>query len=116
MIISPDDFLGFVPFEALVDANGNYLIEKFGVQYIPSTTVWKSIMARHYSDNRKNMIAFVGATYAPYTYETKLARDKFTFQQLMINVEETFDKRGSQRPNYATLGVTGKSWSYLPGH
>ena len=115
IIISPDDFLSFVPFEALVDENGKYLIEKYGVKYVPSTTVWKSIKNRNYSANRKNMIAFGGATYAPYTYETILARDRFTFRQLMISVEKTFERRGSQRPNYASLGVTGKSWMYLPG-
>jgi CHAT domain-containing protein/Flp pilus assembly protein TadD len=115
LIISPDDFLGFIPFEALVDGSGNYLINDYAVQYIPSTTVWRSIKDRKYSESRKNMIAFGGATYAPYTYNVKIAQDKFTFQQLLVDVDEAFDKRSSQRPNYAALGVTGKSWTYLPG-
>lgn len=39
IIIIPDDELNYLPFEALTDKNGTYLIEKFSVQYLYSTAL-----------------------------------------------------------------------------
>jgi len=35
-IISPDGLLNLIPFEALIDENGKYMIEKYKIEYIPS--------------------------------------------------------------------------------
>lgn len=39
VIIIPDDELNYLPFEALADGNGTYLIEKFSIQYLYSTAL-----------------------------------------------------------------------------
>jgi CHAT domain-containing protein/tetratricopeptide (TPR) repeat protein len=115
LIICPDNFLGFIPFEALVNYKGQYLIQSYNVKYVPSLSVYKAVLNRNYSKSRKNMIAFGGATYSPYQSSANLARDRYSFQNLLLDVEKTIERNRSQRNNYAALGVTGKSWSYLPG-
>ncbi len=115
LVICPDNYLGFIPFEALVDENGKYLIENYDVRYVPSMSIWKEIEGREYANTRKNMIAFGGATFAPYAAAAPLAQDQYSFQQLIVNVNQAVADKTSQRNNYAALGVVGKSWGYLPG-
>lgn len=39
LIIVPDGELGFIPFEALIDENGQYAIETHSISYVPSATI-----------------------------------------------------------------------------
>ncbi|MDP2229153.1 MAG: CHAT domain-containing protein [Moraxellaceae bacterium] len=116
LVISADEYLSFVPFEALMDSNGRYLVERYAVRYTPSMTVWRAIAARQYPANRKPMLAFGGALYAPYTTPgVTPVRDEAAFRTVQRSVLDNLRTGRSQRQNYAALGVTGTSWSYLPG-
>ncbi len=115
LVISADEYLSFVPFEALRDNRGQYLIQRYAVRYTPSMTVWRAIAARKYPPSRKPILAFGGAIYEPYTASTPLATDEPSFRAVQRSVLENFRTGRSQRANYAAIGVTGQSWSYLPG-
>tara|TARA_R110002072_G_scaffold72354_3_gene173031 strand:+ start:2774 stop:5638 length:2865 start_codon:yes stop_codon:yes gene_type:complete len=65
IIISPSNQLNYLPFEAFISPNGNYLIETHNVKYIPSVSVWKILNDRNYSPNRKPALAMGGAIYQP---------------------------------------------------
>ncbi len=65
VIISSASELNYLPFEAFLNSNTEYFVEKHHVRYIPNTTVWKIIANRNYSENRKSVIAFGGANYQP---------------------------------------------------
>lgn len=115
LVISADEYLSFVPFEALRDARGQYLIQRYAVRYAPSMTVWRAIAARQYPPTRKSILAFGGAVYEPYVASAAPATDEASFRAVQQRVLENFRSNRSQRANYAAIGVTGKSWSYLPG-
>jgi CHAT domain-containing protein/tetratricopeptide (TPR) repeat protein len=51
LIIAPDDRLWELPFQALLDEGGRYLIERSAVSYAPSLTVLREMRAR--SDKRR---------------------------------------------------------------
>jgi CHAT domain-containing protein/Tfp pilus assembly protein PilF len=51
LVIAPDDRLWELPFQALLDEGGRYLIERSAVSYAPSLTVLREMRAR--SDKRR---------------------------------------------------------------
>jgi CHAT domain-containing protein len=115
LILSPDEYLSFIPFEGLIDGSGKYLIEKYSVRYTPSMTVLRLVSERRYKGDRKPMLAFGGAKYEPYAASAQPAADEASFRQLQREVLERFGRKASQRASFAALGITGASWSYLPG-
>ncbi len=85
IIVSGESYLNYLPFETFMDANNKFLIEKFNVKYIPSATVWASLQNRNYSENRKPLLAFGGATYNPpppknHPYPNYSEEDIYAFQ------------------------------------
>lgn len=115
LVISADEYLSFVPFEALRDARGQYLVQRYAVRYAPSMTVWRAIAARKYPPARKPMLAFGGAIYEPYAASASPVNDEAGFRAVQQSVLNNFRTGRSQRANYAAIGVTGQSWNYLPG-
>ncbi len=113
--LSPDSYLSFIPFDALRDAQGKYVAEKFEVHYAPSMTVMKMLNGRKYSSARKPMIAFGGATFAPYTAKGMVIESEQDFRQLQMKVVQNAREHRSQRENLASIGVQGSGWKYLPG-
>jgi CHAT domain-containing protein len=47
LLIIPDGSLNRVPFDALTDAKGRYVSERFGVSLIPSAAIWLELKRRH---------------------------------------------------------------------
>ncbi len=64
LLIIPDGLLGFVPFETLINENGQYLVELFEIRYIQSMSVWHLLNDRTYNNRGKDLIAFGGAEYS----------------------------------------------------
>jgi CHAT domain-containing protein/tetratricopeptide (TPR) repeat protein len=115
LIISPDGYLSFIPFDSLIDNKGKYLVERFVTRYTPSMTIFRMVSERNYSPKRKNILAFGDAHYAAYKTSKTVAQDKKSFVDLVEDVASRFKKGISQRKNYAKLGIGGRSWSYLKG-
>jgi pentatricopeptide repeat protein len=63
IIIIPDNILGLLPFETLIDGDNRYLVETHDVQYEHSLTVMNLVNVRRYADNRRPVLAFGGAVY-----------------------------------------------------
>ncbi|WP_268123363.1 CHAT domain-containing protein [Roseivirga pacifica] len=113
LIISPDGLLNFIPFEALMNSSGNYLIENYGVRYIQSASVANIIESRNYSANRKPMLAMGGAIYEEMSEKADAVRSVERMQEMNFRAVENAAKGLSQREVYAALGF-GKM-TYLEG-
>lgn len=57
LIVVPHDLLHFVPFEALKDEDGQYVVDRFAVSYAPSLTVLKYAKQRN-PGRKASLVAF----------------------------------------------------------
>ncbi|MFN3428643.1 MAG: CHAT domain-containing protein, partial [Candidatus Sericytochromatia bacterium] len=73
LTVVPDGTLGLLPFEALVGADGKYLIERFDVAYAHSLTVRQALRDRKPQAAGKPLLAVGGAVYAPETYKADMS-------------------------------------------
>lgn len=62
IVIIPDVSLGYLPFEALVTPNGEYLIEKYNIKYLPSASLTEYIPNPHRSTD-KELFAVAGSGF-----------------------------------------------------
>ncbi|MGR3302605.1 MAG: CHAT domain-containing protein [Candidatus Scalindua sp.] len=76
LIIVPGGILAFVPFETLVDRNGQYLVEGHHISYVQSVDIRKLIKQRNHSDKRKPLLAFGGAVYEGAVYDVEVIENK----------------------------------------
>ncbi len=113
LIISPDGLLNFIPFEALTDEKGRFVIEKHGVRYIQSASVAGIIYDRNYSNSRKPMLAMGGAIYDEMSAKAEPVRSFERMQEINVLANQNAVQGLSQRQVYAALGF-GKM-NYLPG-
>jgi CHAT domain-containing protein len=113
LIIIPEEILGFLPFETLIDSEGRYLVEKYVIRYAQSMTIQHLIKNRQYESDRKPLLAFGGAVYDEINYEADMVTND---KELDFIKNKTFlamaDDR-SIRDVYASLGI--ESLSNLPG-
>ncbi|MNS02527.1 Response regulator aspartate phosphatase J [compost metagenome] len=72
LTVVPDGALGLLPFEALVGADGKYLVERFEVAYAHSLTVRQALRDRKAPAAGKPILAVGGAVYAPESYKTDM--------------------------------------------
>lgn len=114
IIIAPSNELNFLPFEAFIDAQGQYVINQHNVKYIPSVSVWKSIAQRKYSPNRKPLLAMGGAKYQPSGNVKGNARSMLDFYEIS---EAISTKIAEDNFNFTDelqrMGFGGAN--YLPG-
>lgn len=86
LIIIPDDELNYLPFEALVDEKGRYLIEKFSIQYQYST----ALLGKDVNTSKANgTLAF--APFASHGYSDSFGT---RLSVLPASQEETKDLQG----------------------
>lgn len=76
LIIIPDGILAFVPFETLVDEDGQYLVENHHISYVQSVDIRKLIKKREHSDKRKPLLAFGGAVYEEAAYDAEVIENE----------------------------------------
>lgn len=89
LVIIPDDELNYLPFEALQDSKGNYLIEKFSIQYQYSTALWDT-------DNLKEEKKSSGlAAFAPFASAGYTDSAGARFSALPASKEETGSLKGA---------------------
>jgi len=113
LIIIPDGILGFLPFETLIDEEGRYLIEKYGIRYARSMTVQHLIKDRQYESNRKPLLAFGGAIYDEINYKAEMVSNE---KELNFVKNKTFLAMANDRSMgdaYASLGIS--QMPNLPG-
>jgi tetratricopeptide (TPR) repeat protein len=114
IIIIPDNVLGLLPFETLIDNNGNYLVENHDIRYSQSLTVLNLIKDRRYNSiNRLPVIAFGGAVYDSNTYKSEIALNENEYDKLLKETIASL-KRGQSRADIYDL-LKNTSWKNLPG-
>lgn len=114
LIISPNDVLSFIPFEALKTFDGKYLVEKYNIRYIHSTSVWQQLNARKYSDSRKPLLAMGGATYEDLAESRMPLSTAADLNLLQAEVSKNIQEGKSVRKAYASLFGT-KAMNPLAG-
>jgi CHAT domain-containing protein len=72
LLIVPDEWLSFVPFETLLDDQGKYLVQHYQISYTQSLSILSLIQQQPYREDRKPLLAFGGAVYNAPQYETDL--------------------------------------------
>ncbi|NOT52307.1 MAG: CHAT domain-containing protein [Chitinophagaceae bacterium] len=88
LVIIPDDELNYLPFEALQDSKGNYLVEKFSIQYQYSTALWNT-------EDRKKIKRSSGVlAFAPFVSNGYNDSTGAGFSSLPASKEETGDLEG----------------------
>lgn len=63
LVIIPDAVLGYLPFETLIDDEGNYLIESFDIKYVQSISVWDYLNKREYTEEKNEILALGNPNY-----------------------------------------------------
>ena len=63
VIVVPTGALGYLPFETLQKANGQYLVENKKVHYAQSLTILRQLQDRTYPESRRPLLALGGAAY-----------------------------------------------------
>jgi tetratricopeptide (TPR) repeat protein len=115
LLIVPDGPLSLIPFETLIDENGDYLIEKFNVHYIQSIAVANLLRERKYDGERQPMLAFGGAIYDQVLNGQNTIETDVQLSELTVNTLTLLDQ-GNVRSASEALGKLGYgSWSNLPG-
>ena len=113
LLIFPDGILNFLPFEALLDRTGRYLIESFDISYSQSAEVLKYVNHREYSDSRKPFLGMGGPIYEEMIEAGYPMNDESSYVNLYMKVKENTRNGRSQREAYATL--FDGAMSPLPG-
>lgn len=89
LVIIPDDELNYLPFEALQDKSGKYLIEKFSVQYQYSTSLWGD------DKDRKEKKSTEILAFAPFASAGFKDLSGSYFSPLPASKEETGNLKGN---------------------
>jgi CHAT domain-containing protein len=113
LILMPDGILNFLPFEALVSAQGKYLVEEFDVRYAQSAQVKSLIEARVYEQRPKALLAMGGAIYEQMRESSATITGPDQFILLRNRASENSLANRSQREIYAAIGF--QKLNYLPG-
>lgn len=113
IIIIPDGALLFLPFETLIDGNGNYLIETYDISYIQSMKVMDILRKRAYKNNRKPMVTFGGAVYNENTYDIDMIRNNRQWSSFIRSTSIAIENDEILNEKYAALGY--KNWINLSG-
>ncbi|MBS1556076.1 MAG: CHAT domain-containing protein [Bacteroidetes bacterium] len=103
LIISPNDNLSFIPFETFKTFDGKYLVEKFSIRYLHSTSVWQQLSQREYSSARKPLLAMGGAVYEDMLEVPMPLQNQADLNLLQAEVAENLREGKSLRKVYASL-------------
>jgi CHAT domain-containing protein/Tfp pilus assembly protein PilF len=112
LVIVPDGILAFVPFETLINEDGQYLIENHYITYIQSMGIRNMIRERNYNEGRKPLLAFGGAVYDEVSYDVDMIENETQLAFLKKNIYSDIENMKPVRNAYGALGIG--SWNKMP--
>jgi len=110
LVIIPHGILHYLPFQALQDEKGKYLLEKHQISYLPSASVMKYIIPKK-RDKGKTILALGNpklnkTSFAPIPFaeqEVKAIAKLFSKSKVLIGAEATEEKFRQLAPDYDIL-------------
>ncbi|MCG8572648.1 MAG: CHAT domain-containing protein, partial [Spirochaetes bacterium] len=104
LIIIPGHTFAYLPFEALITEDNQYLVELYDIQYIQSFTIFDMLKSRDYSQfKRESMLAVGGTIFETWNKDiSQINFDEMTYQQF-INHNQVYQYLGYGQ------------WPFLPG-
>jgi len=105
IIIAPDPIISNIPFEALLDKEGRYLVESYDISYVQSESVLALLQKRKYNNLNNRLLAFGGVDYSVKDYNTISDHD--------IELSKNFRSDYSVNDIIGSLGYS--DWESLPG-
>jgi len=112
LIIMPDPRISDLPFEALENNEGEFLIEKYDISYVQSYTILNLLQNRKYEHPRKPLIAFGGVNYEMNNQESDTQPENLE-QNIKDALFTGLSTRGSLRKFYTSLGY--RNFPNIPG-
>tara|TARA_R110001599_G_scaffold131048_2_gene306656 strand:- start:10888 stop:13755 length:2868 start_codon:yes stop_codon:yes gene_type:complete len=106
LTISPEGLIGTIPFDALIDANGRYLAERFEIGYIPNAALLATLRNQPKKTYEKNILGFGGATYENYSVAKAPLNSLGDLEKLRYRVREDLQK--NQPLDYAFATFQGE--------
>jgi len=125
LIVVPTGTLGYLPFETLRDATGQYLVERMHVRYAQSLTVLRHLQRRSYGASRRPLLAIGGASYGgannggdgPLLADARRGSTRVSTEKqasaVFRSAERRIEEGRSPRPAYRRLGY--EQWPPLFG-
>tara|TARA_B100000315_G_C14577471_1_gene588633 strand:+ start:177 stop:2588 length:2412 start_codon:yes stop_codon:yes gene_type:complete len=113
LVIIPDGFLSFIPFETLIDQKGKYMVENYKIKYSQSMGILELLKNRKYKKERKPLLALGGAVYDEIKYETDIVENMAQLAFIKNKLYPSFKNKHSVRDAYDALDKA--SWDNLPG-
>jgi len=113
LTIIPNGILSSIPFEALLDESGHYLVEYHQITYSPAAAMIKLNKKRKYSADRKPILTIGNPGYLQ---SGDAGENISNSSQLKLSLNEMWDTplaEYSAAALYSALGV--KSWQAMPG-
>ncbi|MBU0487594.1 MAG: CHAT domain-containing protein [Bacteroidetes bacterium] len=72
LVVIPDGILSYIPFEALIDPAGNYVVENYDVRYSQSLSIFDMVSRRKYAPKESAVLAMGGAVYEPAIWQQEI--------------------------------------------
>ncbi|MGB5983017.1 MAG: CHAT domain-containing protein [Nonlabens sp.] len=114
LTISPEGVTSVIPFDALMDFEGNYMASKYEIGYAPSAAVLVSLRKQPKRNYEKNVLAFGGATYDLYNAQKAPLNSLGDLEKIRFKVKESIGK--NQPLDYAFATFQGdKPMVFLSG-
>lgn len=114
LIIFPDGYLNFLPFEAFMSPNATDLIADFDIRYSQSADIFKLVNGRNYNTPRKDFLGMGGAIYQDMAEHADIIKTPEQMLKAQVKAKENAANNKPQRLIYA--GIYGsKKMNYLPG-
>lgn len=113
LIFGLDGVLNFLPFETFVNNQGQYLIEKFDIGYVPSATLMIEIRNRPEANYAKDVLAFGDAKYAKLEHQGVKLTSVADIDRVALDVRASLKK--SEPLDYAFATFSKEPMKYLNG-
>lgn|GEM_PF-1337343 len=113
LIFALDGELNYLPFETLVTADKQYLVQKYDISYVPSGTVLVNLRQRKTRAYSRSILAFGDARYSARTAKGYPLKSQTDVQRIELKVKEAIAVDQNLDQAFASFSKTAAN--YLEG-